>query len=351
MACNRAHATQPDQLSVPKLTVYPAGLGYPWVEREFCPSARKPKMNTSTTSPNSTIPSFEREKWEAERSFRDRELSISEQQQKLSEAELELKRAEYVSSRWKSPLIVAILAATVAAFGNALVSYINATSQINVEAQKSEQARILEMIKTGSPDKAAENLRFLLEAGLITDTKIRNQLTQYLSTRKEGSGPALPSPFVPKDLPDLLSKFESASLKPYTSAAGVTVIGTGHVLTEKELRSGHIRIAGTDIPYKDGITEEQARVLLDDDLRSIRTEIDKTVTAKLTTGQRDALVSFVFNVGIANFKRSSLLRKINEGKYEEVPDEMIRWIGRQGGGTSPYLIARRKSEATLWKKP
>jgi GH24 family phage-related lysozyme (muramidase) len=307
-------------------------------------------MDTSTTSPNSTIPSFEREKWEAERAFRDRELSISEQQQKLSEAELELKRAEYLSSRWKSPLIVAIFAATFAALGNAIISYINATSEINVEAQKSEQARILEMIKTGSPDKAAENLRFLLQTGLITDPKIRDQLTQYLSTRKEGSGPALPSPFAPKDLPDLLYKFESVYLKPHTSPAGVTVIGIGHVLTEKELRSGYIRIAGTDIPYKDGITEEQARVLLEDDLGPIRNEIDKIVTTKLTTGQQDALVSFVFNVGIDNFKNSTVLKKINTGRYEEVPEEMSRWT-RSGGLELPGLTARRKSEAALWKKP
>jgi hypothetical protein len=108
---------------------------------------------------------FEREKWDAERAFRERELLLKEQEQRVNDAELDLKRAEYASARWKNPLIVAILAAAIAGAGNSVVSYLNAVSRTRLEAQKSEQARILEMIKTGSPDKTAENLRFLLEAG------------------------------------------------------------------------------------------------------------------------------------------------------------------------------------------
>ena len=45
----------------------------------------------------------------------------------------------------KSPVVVAILAAAVAASGNAIVAYTNARSETNLEAQKAEQARILEI--------------------------------------------------------------------------------------------------------------------------------------------------------------------------------------------------------------
>lgn len=62
---------------------------------------------------------------------------------------------------------MAILAATLAAVGNAIVAVVNGLEQRQLERQKGEETRILEMIKTGDPDKAAENLKFLLDSGLI----------------------------------------------------------------------------------------------------------------------------------------------------------------------------------------
>jgi hypothetical protein len=109
---------------------------------------------------------FECEKWEAERTFREREISIKEREQAIKEAELTLKKEEHAISQWRNPLVVAIFAAAVAASGNAVVAFTNGAFQRQLESQKSEQARILEMIKTGDADKAAENLRFLLDAGL-----------------------------------------------------------------------------------------------------------------------------------------------------------------------------------------
>ena len=136
---------------------------------------------------------LEIEKWEFEKAARERELRLKEREQATKEGELELKRAEHDSAQWRNPLVVAVFAAAVAAAGNAVVSYTNGNSQRELEAQKAEEARILEMIKTGNPDKAAENLRFLVEAGLITDTSLRKRVTTFLENRKPGSGPTLPS--------------------------------------------------------------------------------------------------------------------------------------------------------------
>jgi hypothetical protein len=55
-------------------------------------------------------------------------------------------------------------------------------------------SRILEMIKTGEPDKAANNLRFLVDAGLIRNKDIHRDLTKLLETRQPGQGPALAAP-------------------------------------------------------------------------------------------------------------------------------------------------------------
>jgi poly(3-hydroxybutyrate) depolymerase len=134
---------------------------------------------------------FEREKWAAEVALRTRELEIREREQHRS--------------RWSNPLVLAILAAAVAAFGNLAVSWLNGSQQLTaqqqsnraqeaLEAFKADSARLLEMIKTHDPDKAAENLSFLLEAGLITNENTRKLLTTFLAHRKPGEGPSLPAP-------------------------------------------------------------------------------------------------------------------------------------------------------------
>ena len=50
------------------------------------------------------------------------------------------------------------------------------------------------MIKTGDPDSAAANLRFLLEAGLIVDSALKPSIGRFLERREPGRGPALPTP-------------------------------------------------------------------------------------------------------------------------------------------------------------
>ena len=49
------------------------------------------------------------------------------------------------------------------------------------------------------------------------------------------------------------------------------------------------------------------------------------MTVALTDNQFGALVSFTYNVGIAAFLGSSLLRKLNVGHYDAVPAELARW--------------------------
>src|SRR5258706_598269 len=82
------------------------------------------------------------------------------------------------------PLVVAVLAAAVAAGGNAVVTYLNGSQQRALEEQRSEQARLLEVIRTGNPDKAAENLRFLLDAGLVAEPNLVQRLHAFLGKRK-----------------------------------------------------------------------------------------------------------------------------------------------------------------------
>lgn len=121
----------------------------------------------------------EREKWEAECEFKRQEI--------------ELRKLELGRSRFANPVFIAVVAAAIAAAGNAYVAWTNGRSQRELEDRKSEQARIQEMIKTGDPDTAARNLQFLVEAGLVKDIETVKALQAYLKKREPGSGAALPA--------------------------------------------------------------------------------------------------------------------------------------------------------------
>lgn len=134
---------------------------------------------------------FEREKWRDEYELRKREI--------------EIKDRDSSRSRWSSPIVLAVLGAAIAALGNAAAIWLTGVEQRNLETTKAEQARaleedraeatrILEMIKTGNePEKAAENLRFLLDAGLISNPDRSRRIQNFLARREPGKGPALPA--------------------------------------------------------------------------------------------------------------------------------------------------------------
>jgi hypothetical protein len=135
----------------------------------------------------------ENAKWSAEKIFREREIAVLEREQAAKERDLDLKAAQAKSDKWRNPIMIAIFAGAIAAMGNSAVSFFNSEQERQLEAQKAEQTRILEMIKTGDPDKAAQNLEFLVNAGLIDDTGRKEKLQKYLSERKPGAGPSLAS--------------------------------------------------------------------------------------------------------------------------------------------------------------
>jgi len=144
-----------------------------------------------------TNTTFEREKWEADVARQNKELA-------LKEKELDLRVDEARRAHWNNPVALAIVAATVAALGNIILTFVTGVSERKLEAtktsdqqileeQKAESERILEMIKTGNnTEKAADNLQFLVDTKLIQDP-LRTNIATYLKSRKKGEGPALPA--------------------------------------------------------------------------------------------------------------------------------------------------------------
>jgi hypothetical protein len=149
----------------------------------------------------------EQQRWQADLRLRERELDIKEraavQDAAQKAREFDAKLSDQKWARWTNPLVLAISAAALAAFGNTWLAYVNGAAQrdleltrsdgqLRIENSKAEAARILEVIKTADPEKAAVNLAFLLDAGLIADDARRAALKTFLDNRKPGEGPSIP---------------------------------------------------------------------------------------------------------------------------------------------------------------
>lgn len=129
-----------------------------------------------------------------------------------------------------------------------------------------------------------------------------------------------------------IKKSEGLSLTAYTDAKGVWTIGYGH--------TGGVRKG-------EKITEAVADVYLRRDLDVSERAVNQTGLAK-TQGQFDALVDFVYNVGMGNLTRSTLKKKIKSGApTAEIQAEFRRWV-YSGKKKLNGLVTRREWEAIRW---
>ena len=131
----------------------------------------------------------------------------------------------------------------------------------------------------------------------------------------------------------LIKKFEGCELQAYQCSADVWTIGYGHT---RGVREG------------DEISEDKAEYLLLEDLKHFEKYVDQLVTTSLNQDQFDALVAWTFNLGPPNLKESTLLLRLNEGQYDDVPAEMARW-NRSNGEVLAGLTRRRKAEGLLFQ--
>tara|TARA_A100001011_G_scaffold22928_1_gene22927 strand:- start:676 stop:1107 length:432 start_codon:yes stop_codon:yes gene_type:complete len=131
----------------------------------------------------------------------------------------------------------------------------------------------------------------------------------------------------------LIKKFEGCELEAYQCSAGVWTIGYGHT---KGVAPG------------DSVSQEEAEQMLVDELHEYESYINEYVTVALSQNQFDALVSWVYNLGPANLKASTMLKVLNSGEYEDVPAQMKRW-NKAGGKVLEGLIRRREAEACLYQ--
>jgi lysozyme len=138
---------------------------------------------------------------------------------------------------------------------------------------------------------------------------------------------------------DLIKRFEGYRMKAAQLPDGRWTIGYGHTLTAR---------GGATVSEKD------AEALLLYDLISVAHAVNEQTYAPLNQNQFDALVCFAFNIGLDNFVRSGVLRRINEGSLLQAACAMEMWRKADFEGERiviDALVRRRSAEKSLFLTP
>lgn len=146
---------------------------------------------------------------------------------------------------------------------------------------------------------------------------------------------------------DLLIQLEGLKKHIYLDSGNRQTIGIGHLLTAEEKKTGRLLLGAHRVNYAMGITEQQAKQLLDQDILPFEHVVSESVNVELQPHEFDALVIFALNIGAYAFRKSTLLKQLNAGYYSSVPMELMRW-NKINGKESDGLTNRRKSEVKLW---
>lgn len=108
-----------------------------------------------------------------------------------------------------------------------------------------------------------------------------------------------------------LEQREGCKLRAYLDSQGVPTIGVGHT--------------GPGICLGMVWSQVQADEALAKDVKRCEDAIHLYCAVPLEQHQFDALVSFIFNVGVGAFAHSTMLRKLNQSDFAGAALEFDRW--------------------------
>ena len=109
---------------------------------------------------------------------------------------------------------------------------------------------------------------------------------------------------------NFIREVEGFQREAYQDEGGVWTIGYGHTRGVKE---------------GDNISTHKANMYLNTDLIIFEIQLHKLLRADLNPNQYLALLSFIYNIGATQFADSTVLKYVNEGKFDLVPDELRKW--------------------------
>ncbi len=135
-----------------------------------------------------------------------------------------------------------------------------------------------------------------------------------------------------------VANMEGCRLKAYQCSADKWTAGLGHT---------------QGIEAGDQITLDQAADYFIKDVAQAEQVVNNAITHPPTQGEYDMMVSFVFNLGAGNFRRSTLLRKFNAADRVGACNEYLRWVYVSGkncrlkASNCSGIVTRREIERNI----
>lgn len=137
---------------------------------------------------------------------------------------------------------------------------------------------------------------------------------------------------------DLIKEFEGLRLQAYLDPIGIPTIGYGTIRYDD----------GRKVQMGDVITKDRAIQLLTDHVSEFSCGVHELIIPHLNQNQFDALVSFAYNLGLGNLKKSTLRKKVNINPSDPtIHAEFLKW-NKAGGRVLVGLTKRRQREADLY---
>lgn len=133
---------------------------------------------------------------------------------------------------------------------------------------------------------------------------------------------------------ELIKKYEGCKLEAYKCPAGVWTIGFGHT--------------GSDVYEGVKISKEEAEILLEKEFKKLKEQVNFLLNVSLNEEQVGALTSLVYNVGLGAFKKSKLLKRINNGDNLELIAKEWLEFNKVNGKILRGLLKRRIDEIALY---
>ena len=130
----------------------------------------------------------------------------------------------------------------------------------------------------------------------------------------------------------LLYPFEGQVNHTYADPIGILTMCIGHV--DSTLKLGQT------------FTDEQCLETLEKDIVKHDKQLMGVVKVPINDFEHAAYLSFVFNVGIVNFSKSTMLGKLNAGNHAAACDEFIKWRFA-GKKELAGLVRRREMETQM----
>ena len=140
---------------------------------------------------------------------------------------------------------------------------------------------------------------------------------------------------------DFITKEEGTVLRPYFCSAKIPTIGIGSTYYENGTK-----VKMTDPP----ITLARAQKLFRNVLKNYELAVYSVTRDDINQNQFDALVSLCFNIGVAGFKNSTVVKRVNEDPNGKLIGAAFK-MWKKAGDNPTRLLSRRIRESALYYTP